>query len=87
MATVFFVLSLLIVGSQGESHSTFGSWGKWWWALFEILFLTAACSNPKVESETYTTNDVLLSSENALIIEMELSCDDVSTMDYTYQCM
>ena len=42
------------------------------------MLLTAACSNPKVESETYTTNDALLSSENAMIIEMELSCDDVS---------
>lgn len=55
---------------------------KWWWALIEILFLAAACSNPKVESETYTTNDALLSTENALIIEMELSCDDVSAMSY-----
>ena len=43
-----------------------------------VLTYSAACSNLKVESETYTSSDALLSTDKALIIELEVNCDEAS---------
>ena len=43
-----------------------------------IFYDVGACRNPKVESKSYTTSDVLLSTETAFIVEVKVQCDDVS---------
>lgn len=51
--------------------------------IFQCMH-AAACNNLKVVSETYTSGDVLLSTRNVLIIQVELNCDEVSVMIHTF---
>ncbi|XP_064399810.1 translocon-associated protein subunit delta-like [Halichondria panicea] len=40
-----------------------------------VLYSRGACTNPSVTSETYSTNDVLLSTETAFLIKVNVKCD------------
>ena len=75
MAAMLFLLSLCIIGSQGNNFCR--------WALFRSItyyFSIAACTNPKVDFQSYSSSNALLSRENALIVEVQLSCEEVGCM-------
>ena len=51
-----------------------------------VCLYTGACTNPSVTSETYSTNDVLLSTETAFLIKVNVKCDGGDVSTYTYTC-
>ena len=58
------------------------------YAAFTCLCVYAgACTNPSVTSETYSTNDVLLSTETVFLIKVNVKCDGGDVSMYTvYTC-
>ena len=48
---------------------------------------TAACVNPKVTTSTYSTNNVLMSSETVFIVEVNVECDGADVRLFVCVCV
>ena len=79
MSANLFILTLLVAGSQGELFFSLPSHGGMC-IIWSIMWLhsIAVCDNLQVKAETYVSGDALLSAENALVIEVEVNCNEVS---------